>query len=87
MAKPPKLSVSWRFDPRRKILYVYGSYFAYDMSVIRMIVAKYLKNEPEMILYQQGRISRLIRIIRGRFLRDLLSKDGAADKSNGSNLK
>jgi len=39
-----------------------------------MIVAKYLKNDPEAILYQQGRISRLIRIIRGRFLRDFLSE-------------
>jgi hypothetical protein len=52
-----------------------------------MIVAKYLKRDPDAILYQQGWISPLIRIIRGRFLRDFLSGDIAADESGGSNLR
>jgi hypothetical protein len=37
-----------------------------------MVVAKYLKNDPDDVLYQQGSISPFIRIIRGRFLRDFL---------------
>ena len=86
MAKP-KRSVSWRFDPRRRILHIVGSNFSYDMRITRMIVAKYLKRDPDAILYQQGWISPLIRIIRGRFLRDFLSGDIAADESGGSNLR
>ena len=38
----PKLSVSWRYDLRQKILYVYGSNLAYDMRITRMIVVRYL---------------------------------------------
>jgi hypothetical protein len=70
----PKLSVSWRYDPRQRILYIYGSNIEYDMQTARMIVAKYLKNDPKAILYQQGLISPLIRIIRGPFLRDFLTE-------------
>jgi hypothetical protein len=83
MAKP-KRSVSWRFDPRRRILHIVGSNFSYDMRITRMIVAKYLKHDPDTILYQQGWISPLIRIIRGRFLRDFLSEDVTAGKNRGS---
>jgi hypothetical protein len=42
------------------------------MQTARMIVPKYLKNDPKTILYQQGRICPLIRIIRGPVLRDFL---------------
>jgi hypothetical protein len=48
-----------------------------------MIVAKYLKHDPEAILYQQGWISPFIRIIRGRFLREFLTGDIATDNSRG----
>jgi hypothetical protein len=51
---------------------------------MRMIVVKYLNHDPEAILYQQGWISPLIQIIRGRFLRDFLSGDIATDVSRGS---
>lgn len=57
---------------RRSILYIYGSNLEYDMQTARMIVPKYLKNDPKTILYQQGRICPLIRIIRGPVLRDFL---------------
>jgi hypothetical protein len=55
------------------------------MRITLMIVMKYLKNDPQAILYQQGWISPLIRIIRGRFLRDFFGGDITTDESRGSN--